>query len=482
MFWAWRHWVESSNPDLAEARSARQDAMRDLHSRIPSERVAAINLLERLPHRETTVAIPPITAALDDPEVAVRVAAAEALGSICGSAVASGSMTEAVKAAAAALLVRLKDPVGDIRFAAARSLGKIAGATPPLRGASPVDRQAIQRARVELRSDQDPRLRSVALRALCSFENDPPEGLVAGLEDRSAEVRLAAIELLAHHRRGLDPWIPRLIALAEHDPEKEVREECLHVLRPPFFKPPAVTEAVVPALLDGLKTEVVPVRYTIVEFIGQLGPVGRDAIPELLRIVRAPLAPNLESVQHIEVLEDADPGSEAALALGAIAPGTPEAPQVIAALTEVARSGPLMRRTRTVYALGLFGPAAAEAIPVLIGVITDPTAVKQIQDLVGTTGKSRQEPDESAYVHGQAEAARALGKIAPGTPLADQAITTLQTVLNSPAEFCRAAAAQALGQFGPKAASALPRIRELKNDRATIVSRAAAGALTLIER
>jgi HEAT repeat protein len=482
MFWAWRHWVESANPDLAEARSARQDAMRDLHSRMPSERVAAINLLERLPHGESTVAIPQMTAALDDPEVAVRVAAAEALGSICGSAVASGSMTEAVKAAAAALLVRLKDPVADIRLAAARSLGKISGATPPLLGASPVDREAIQRARVELRSDQDPRLRSVALRALCSFENDPPEGLVAGLEDQSAEVRLVAIELLVHHRRGLDPWIPRVIALAEHDPEKRVREECTHVLRHPFFKPPAVTEAVVPALLAGLKTEVVPVRCMIVRFTAQLGPVGRAAVPELLRVVSAPLAPNLESVQHIEVREDDDPGSEAALALGAIAPGTTDAPQVIAALTEVARSGPLMRRTRTVYALGLFGPAAAEAIPVLIGTVADPTSLNQIQHIVDTASKSGLEPDESAYVHGQAEAARALGKIAPGTPLADQAIAALRTVLNSPAEFCRAAAAEALGQFGPKAASALPRIRELKNDRAPIVSRAAAGALTLIER
>jgi HEAT repeat protein len=482
ILWAWRHWVENADPDLVEARSSLRNAISDLKSGKPADRIGAINFLARLLPKDNMVAILPLTTALDHPDTAVRVAAAEALGSISAAAVAAGSMTEAVRTATAVLLRCMKDPETNIRFAAARSLQKIAGVRPAIGSASPVDREAIRSATLELYNDRDPRLRSIALRALCSFTAGPPEALAAGLKDESAEVRLATIQLLVHHSRGLDSWIPRLIALAELDPDPNVREECLHVLHPPFFKPPAVTAAVIPAVLAGLKTDVVRIRGTLLRFLAQLGPEGRAAIPELLQLVKAPLAPKLDRLQHLEVWEDADPGSEASLTLGAIAPATPEAPQVIAALTEVARSGPLMRRTRTVYALGLFGPAAVEALPVLITIVNDPNSIKQIRELMQTARSTGRDPPESQYVHGEAEAARALGKIAPGTPFADQAIEALRTVLNSEAVFSRAAAVEALGQFGPKAASALPRIRELRNDRDKSVSIAVTRALPLIER
>jgi HEAT repeat protein len=156
-----------------------------------------------------------------------------------------------------------------------------------------------------------------------------------------------------------------------------------------------------------------------------------------------------------------DPASEATSALGRIAPGSAEEREVIAALMEVARSGPLSRRGWAAYALGEFGPAAEEAVPVLIKVINDATPVDTFERA--------------------ASAAVALGRIAPETPSADQAVTALLPVLESKTQLSQVQAIRALGQFGPRAAAAIPRIRTLKDDRDREVREAAAKALLAIE-
>jgi HEAT repeat protein len=75
----------------------------------------------------------------------------------------------------------------------------------------------------------------------------------------------------------------------------------------------------------------------------------------------------------------------------------------------------------------------------------------------------------------------ALGRIAPDTPSADQAVAALLPVLQSKVWLSRAKAIEALRQFGPKAAAAIPGIRALKDDRNAEVRDAAAKALSAIE-
>jgi hypothetical protein len=68
-----------------------------------------------------------------------------------------------------------------------------------------------------------------------------------------------------------------------------------------------------------------------------------------------------------------DPACAAALAFGKIAPDSNNAKQVMAALIEVVRSGPLSRRGWAAVALSEFGPAAEDAVPVLIKAIDNTT-------------------------------------------------------------------------------------------------------------
>jgi HEAT repeat protein len=185
----------------------------------------------------------------------------------------------------------------------------------------------------------------------------------------------------------------------------------------------------------------------------------RAAVPELIRVLNEPLAPKVEAVRGPGM--NLDPASEAAFALGEIAPGSAQAKQAIAGLMEAARAGPISRRGWVAVALAKFGPDAEEAVPVLLKVLTDAAA----------EGTFEREPS----------AAQALGKIAPDTPSADKVVAALLPLLDSKRPLTRATAVGALGGFGPKAAAAFPRIRALKEDRDRDVREAAVKALPAID-
>jgi HEAT repeat protein len=78
-------------------------------------------------------------------------------------------------------------------------------------------------------------------------------------------------------------------------------------------------------------------------------------------------------------------------------------------------------------------------------------------------------------------AASALGRIAPDTPLADDAVAALTEALRAESEYTRGYAAGALARFGPKAAGSIPRLRSLTNDRSRYVSTEAAKALATLD-
>jgi HEAT repeat protein len=503
VLWAWRHLSENYDPVLSESRSIRERAIGALGSAKPAERLGAIAGLERLDSGDNSIAIPPLIRALEDPDTEVRAASAQALSSIVPRAVKarsggrtirdattalsrclkdpqitvriaavkalspiasevvrSGSAGEIVRDVATALIAGLKDPEPSVRSAATISLSEIAQPQRASGGTSPIDRGSVRDELNAMFGDHDAEVRLAAIEAVAKHfsVSGPPEALTAVLKDDSAKIRAAAINALAHYRQGLDPWVPILFRLAEQDPDPSVREHCLRILGY-AFTPPAITPAAVPALIASLKSANANVRSQAASVLGNLKARADAAIPELLRVLNEPLVPGARPFYgggHIF-----DPGCASALALGRIAPGSVAAKEVVAALTEVARSGPVIRRGWAAHALGDFGPAAEEAVPALVKIIKEST------------------PEPPTL--NESSAAVALGKIAPGTPSADQAIAALLPVLESKDLFSRVRAIEALGRFGPRARAAVPKIRALEGDRESEIRKAVAKSLPAID-
>jgi HEAT repeat protein len=501
ILWAWRHWSENSDPVRAEARSIQERAIDMLRSGKPAERIAAITELARLGFGDKTIAVPPLLRALEDPEIDVRIAAYEGLRSIGAKAMKSGTVREAARAAvtaqirhltdpepkarvnaasalgwidsniaesgsdgdtvrdaAAALIPCLEDPDPGVRSAAVTSLASVV--SPGLAGTAtpPFDREAVMGALLARLGNHDAGVRRRVINTLNwnPGTSGPPRWLAEALKDESAENRAAAIWSLIAYSRGLDPWVSVLLRLVEHDPDPSVRIACFNTFRR-AFRPPAITAAAVPALVASLRSGDAKVRSEAATLLGALKADAASAIPELLRVLNEPLVPGVGPIFGPDMT--LDPACAAAWALGRIAAGSVEAKNVMTALMEVARSGPVSRRGWAAYGLGEFGPAAVEAVPILVKLIKESTPDQQNEN--------------------EAAAVEALGKIAPGTPSADQAIAGLLPVLNSKLPSL---AMEALSRFGPKAAAAIPRLRALKDDRDRAVSNAAAKSLLAIEK
>jgi len=503
ILWAWRHSSENSDPVLVEARSIQKRAISALRSNKPADRLTAIVELDRLHSGDSAIAIPPLIASLDDPVTEVRRAAAEALRSISSSvgdsrsggetaraaAMAligclknsdaairvtavnalgeigfdvgsSGSDGETVRASATALIGCSKDPEPRVRSAATIALGRIVSPMLASTTSAPIDRKVVMDALVEVLGDRDAGVRGAAIHAMVANPDGNehlPRVLAQGLEDESAENRAAAVSSLPVRGQGLDPWVPILLRLAEHDPDPAVREQCFRTLSY-ASRLSAITAAAVPALVTSLKSADVKVRSQAASILMEFKADARAAIPELIRTLNEPLDPQVVARTGPGTF---DPGCAAARALGRIAPGSAKAKEAIAALMEVARSGPPSRRGWATFALGEFGPAAQEAVPVLLKVIKEATLDDKFE--------------------AEAGAASSLGKIAPNTQSADQAVVALLPVLKSKPTLSRTTAIEALGQFGRKASAAIPQIRALKDDRDRDIRDAAARALLAIE-
>ena len=111
-----------------------------------------------------------------------------------------------------------------------------------------------------------------------------------------------------------------------------------------------------------------------------------------------------------------------------------------------------------------FGPDAASAVPELIRALPKSLAT------------DAQFPDRTCVT-------RALSRIAPGTESADEALAALVELLRCRHSEVRNIAADALGEFGPAAASAIPDlIRIVKETPETDTARAPASAAVALGR
>ena len=166
--------------------------------------------------------------------------------------------------------------------------------------------------------------------------------------------------------------LARLLKALE-DPDPGVREACRLVFT--RFDHPPFSPEVIPELIVAMRS---PVRLVRGCATWSLYPIAHDprirtAIPELLRLLKEPVASGSKPHNSPTPPFDLYPSEQAALVLGELAPGTPEAPQVIAALKEVAETGDQSLRQAAARALAEFDPTDKAAGRMRIQTVRDNT-------------------------------------------------------------------------------------------------------------
>jgi HEAT repeat protein len=424
-FWAVRAVRESARPSLGLARL--------LRSGNASDREQAAAQLYDVGPDQVGVAIPALVAALDDEDPAVSVSATRSLGAVGALAAKSPATVPEARVASEGLTRALRHANDEVRSWAVIGLKMIAEAAPATD--LPFNASAVAEGLADVLRGPSGEGRAVAVQALTAVAKvapiEPPPALLEALTSgASPDDRANAAMALGYIHGKSETVIGRLTA-ALKDPA------------------PEVVQAAISAL-------------------GQRGPEARSALPDLIAILNRPyVAPSEPKAGATSGRlgprpRAADPGSEAALAIGSIAKGGTPAPEAVAALEQTLRSGHPSRRPSAAEALFRLGNGAAPAIPTLIQTVKE---------------GSRPDGDDGF----ESWAARSLGQVAPGTPLAGQTVEALTAALEAKAPGMRAYSAEALGLFGPAASGALPRLRALKDDPDTFVAGKARAAIEQIE-
>lgn len=246
----------------------------------------------------TNAAVPALIAALSDPDMNVRIAAAHSLGNLEDPRAIPGLIAATrdanVKLRSAAfdalsnfedprivepMIAALKDPDADVREQAARSLGDLEDtrAVQPLIGAladsSASVREAAARSLGDLHDpaaatalagalkDASPDVREAAARSLGEFElTKAPPALIAALKDSDADVRDAAAQSLGEIR---DPAAVSALQASLTDANADVRESVVRALGE------IGDSASLNALIAALKSSDPEVRRQAAEELGQ---------------------------------------------------------------------------------------------------------------------------------------------------------------------------------------------------------------------
>jgi HEAT repeat protein len=394
---------------------------------------------------------------LDDEDAGVRAMAAETLGSFVyklpdpppTASVASDLLKRRIDVATRGLVPLLSDRDPDVRAAAATGLGT-----------RPIPARAAPQQLAALLDGSNAVRRQAARMIYGAPDVTLPPELVAALKDESAEVRSAAARALVRFGPDLDPEIPALITMMERD-ETNVRKACALALEAAWPTP-----ALVPTLIGFLKSRDRDVRFHAAQLLGRIGPDARAAIPVLIAVLKEPLGASYP-----------DPARGAARALGQMGPRR----EAIAALVEVIspekvernlsawqKLGPLLaarkgladskppalqvravgaeslRIMAAMHGLGDIGPPAVAAVPALISAYNK---------ALGTH-----------HTMTQVAIPMALGRIAPNSAAAPNAVAVLIRALDSKDPSVRLGAVEALGHFGTAAAAAIPKLRALQEE------------------
>ncbi len=465
LLWAGRQLWENQHPALAAARG--------LQSRVAASRVRAVHELVDFGIRDSGFAIPAAIAALSDNTVDVRVAAAEALGLLGAEAVKTGSAVDQVHDAVLALIESMKDQEAAVRGAATRSLGTIAGCAPIVVRDVPTAAVTL----VEMLDDPDAEVRRAVFGTLGfvgpgSFVG-PPAAVVAALESESPRDREAAIVSVARFTRRL-PWlVPSLIRSME---KARPRARASYAQLLERIEPPNFSAEAVPWFIEALGSDDRAVRYLAATGLGKFKGAAAEAVPSLIKMLRERIDRDAQGRRSKpDAFPTGDPAVAAVRALAQIAPGTDQAGRAVAALAEAMQSVEPDCRIVAAEVLGLFGREGEAAIPALIAALREADAIdKPVRAY---------DRNESVTLLMGDWSARALGKIAPGTPSEDQVLAVLTEALRSEsAGSPHAAIMMALPPFGPKARSTIPRLRVLEKDPDRQVRQIATSVRTMLEK
>lgn len=480
--WAWKHVGQTERNPTTTA-----DWVDMAGSGDADERKLALRKLEPLNAEEARAARAAAMGALKDADAGVRSEAALAMGRIAvPRSLPDGAVDAARALEIAAMLAELlrRDPDGGVRASAANGLSAIYGALVAA-GTRPEELPADDPLRPEtlvaafdgaIQSDPSTRLAFVtAMGSLGPVPMPAPPGLLSALDDPAHSVRGLVLLALAHFSGGVDRAVPVLLGDVATNPDRF----------PPDYEAIArglhPSPAVVPSLLEALKSPNGLVRETAASLLTRVEPPPKTAAPAVIAAVKDALAtaeaPDASpgksapakgfgpsAGHHREPLPPGSVSTDLAIALVRVAPAGEAMPLLVRMLK---RKGPA---TRGAGAEGLaqIGPPADDAIPDLIATLKDAV------DARGGSG--------AGY---GAAAARALGRIAPAPatsdPAVQNAVAALTGALKADSTAIRASAAEALGNFGPMAAPAIRALRGLSKDRITPVRDAAAAALKKIE-
>jgi HEAT repeat protein len=429
-----------------------------LRSSNPEHRLTAVQNLAELGLKRTKEAVPSLIGALGDSDENVRAAAARALAVMSCYDLQSTGDVESARTAANALLGSLKDASPGVRIEAARALLDLSfsgsapakAASDKQRGSSvaPVELQTLSATFEKMLDDPDERVRVEALRGLGKvapvLSGEPHEALVAALENASPTVRAIAVGALGESWRGLDPVVPTLTRMLEHDESPEVRDACGATLI--ALRPSALSAAAVPTLVAASQLKNPTARFQVISLLARLeSNARRAAIPAFIAALKEPIETDQRGGGGVRSTVTG-PVYVAAEALGKSAPGTSSAQEAVAALLVLAQSGSLARAAAAAGALGQFGKEAEPAAPVLARILKESCSSKEVMR------------EGAAF-------AVALGKIAKGTRSAPEAASALAEALDAQAEFTREAAIGALASLGPQyAAGARARVSALEKD------------------
>ncbi len=229
----------------------------------------ALNALARI-GPEAADFVPELMERLDNPEGGLDLALAEALAAICGDD------PELIHA----LLDRLHAPHPQVRQTAAATLGF-------MEPAADAEIPRITEALLKATHDEDEDVMSEAIWALGSVAA-PDERIHARVyalsQHPSAWVQAASIDVLGDLAMKPEQTVPRLIdaldTFEEPDDDMEDYERVCNALMQ--FPPELIAAQGLPLLIDLLWDEDEYLSLDIVDLLGYLGPLAKEALPELL--------------------------------------------------------------------------------------------------------------------------------------------------------------------------------------------------------
>jgi HEAT repeat protein len=319
----------------------------------------------------------------------------------------------------------LAEPDAGVRAAGAEALG-VVGAYAVKSGSEPGATREAVTTLTGLLKDRDPGVRGAAARALGTIAGvvaRPSSGRGRGPASESAPA--ASPSPVAFDPAAVTTSLLELLK----DRDAGVRQEALCGLRD--CAPRSAGEPPQP-LFEAVEDESATNRAIAVGVLAGYANGLDPFVPVLLRHLEHDEPSMRDACRH---------------ALGRIRPSalsSASIPVLIAGLGSRDRDV----RRHLVSLLAGRDPDPRTAVPALIKVVREPDD----SDWATMEGRAM----SMSYEGPAQEAAKAIGRLAPGTPAAAEAMTALADIVRSGPAQRRAAAAEALGRFGPAAAQAVP--------------------------